>query len=401
MKTLFVGIIALLVTLAATFAAAARPRGHALTKEYTYERYVRDHGKTDRTPEEHALRRRLYERELEVVLAHNSQQPAPSYTKGVNQFSDWTEEEKATLFTKNYHGIKRYQKTKPVRIHKPRDGTTAASLPYEIDYRGRWPRVLTDIKDQGQCGSCWAHAATETIESAWAIATGDLFTLSQQTIASCTSNPDDCGGNGGCGGGIAELAINSIAARGGIGEEWSTPYQSYWGNNFDCKGLGIWKNLTKVQVTGYTAIQTNDVGAALRALTERPIAIGMDASQLSSYDSGVYAGCSYNRPDGRPGNQTHPSETSIDHAILAVGYGKDDSTGKAYLIVRNSWSANWGVDGYFYLQLDIPGEAAVKCGWARDPQNGNGCKGQTAPYYTCGMCAWAYDTLFANADYIR
>lgn len=379
---------ALLVAFCAMLVDARRPKWHELTPKYSYEQYLKDLRKTrPSSADEYGKRKQLFEAELARVLQHNTQQPEPNWRKGVNKFSDWTESDKRALRGLDFGLHQRNQAAgyaKPERMHL-RDNRP---LPPSKDWRLAVPPILTTVKDQGQCGSCYAHAATQTIETAWAQATGDLFVLSQQQVASCTYNPDDCGGSGGCEGGIAELCITSVAARGGIVENWAQPYLIYNGTDVSCSDLTLWKNLTKVKVTGYTAIQHNSVDAALHALAfTGPIAIGADASQWSNYESGVFDMCTF-----------VTNTTSIDHAIMAVGYGSTLG-GVKYIIVRNSWGSEYGEDGFIKLAVYPP--EGPRCGWNVNPQQGNGCKGQTAPQVACGCNAWAFDTLYANADFTR
>ena len=257
-------------------------------------------------------------------------------------------------------------------------------LPKTVDYR--FPmngiQILTAVKDQGMCGSCYAHATAESVESAFALATNELFVLSQQQIGDCIVNPNDCGstGPGACNGGIAELGIDTVASITGLNQEWSYPYESYNGQNFQCKSASV-KNYTKVFTAGYTAVQSNNAGAVMDALAfAGPLAISADASDWSNYENGIYHGCSYAK------------NISMDHAIQMVGYGYDAGLQAAYWTVRNSWNAAWGEQGYIRLQKNLNGE---ECGWNVQPQNGNGCKGDTAPVIACGMCGCLYETLYA------
>jgi len=351
--------------------ATARPKWHEL-KGYTFERYVKDFGKPHKKGSaEWARREALFHEEMKAVNAHNVEQH--SWKKGINQYSDWTEAEKTRL-RGNKVGMKKYGFTKPEKLYS----RTVGPLPYSVDWRDATPRVLTAVKDQGQCGSCWAHAATEAIETATALATGNLYVLSQQEIASCTPNPDQCGGTGGCNGAIAELAIDYIKTV-GIQEEWTWPYQSYWGKNFNCSVAAT--SFPVTNVSGYTHVGHNDADAVLDALAHAgPLAISVDASQWSNYESGIFSGCSYAK------------NISMDHAVQAVGYGFDETANQAYWLVRNSWSAGWGEHGFIRLARS----ATHACGWNVDPQNGDGCKGQTAPEWACGECGIGYDALYAN-----
>ena len=316
-------------------------------------------------------RERLFAESMAKVQEHNAK--GLSWKKGINKFSDWTEAEKRQL-RGNVMGMKKTTTSRPERLHE----RSGAPLPKFVDWRNVQPSVLTAVKDQGQCGSCWAHAATESIESHVAIATGELFVLSQQQITSCTPNPQECGGTGGCAGAIAELAFDYVKGK-ALQQEWTMPYTSYFGDSGSCPAT---ISNQVVNVSGYTKVAHNDADAVADALAHAgPLAISVDASEWSDYESGVYAGCSYAK------------NISMDHAVQAVGYGFDYALNMDYWIVRNSWSPAWGEAGFIRL-LRKPG--ATECGWNVDPANGDGCKGQTAPEWACGMCGIAYDTLYPN-----
>ena len=359
--------IAAILALAVT---AGRPKWHEL-EGYTFERYVKDFGKQHkRGTAEYTKREQLFLESLRRVREHNSK--GLSWKKGINHLSDRTSEELARM-RGNRVAMKKVVDSKPERLHQ----TSGAPLPRFVDWRDAKPAVVSAVKDQGDCGSCWAHAATESIESHVAIATGELYVLSQQQITSCTPNPQQCGGTGGCNGAIAELAFDYVKGK-GIQQEWTDPYTSYFGNSGTCNDV----KFPVVNISGYTKVAHNDADAVADALAHAgPLAISVDASEWSDYESGVYQGCSYAK------------NISMDHAVQAVGYGHDYDLGLDYWLVRNSWSPGWGEAGYIRL-LRQPGN--TQCGWNVNPSNGDGCKGQTAPEWACGMCGIAYDTLYPN-----
>jgi len=245
-------------------------------------------------------------------------------------------------------------------------------LPSSIDWRRAL--VITDVKDQGQCGSCWSFAAAESVESYYAIAGGKLSVLSEQQILDCTPNPNQCGGTGGCGGATAELAFDQLTKMGGLSSEWTYPYTSYYGENSVCNTT---RTHPVAKVTGYVNLPTNQPSHIMRHLALRgPLAISVDAGKWSFYESGVFDGC----------NQTNPD---LDHAVQLVGYGTDEFNGD-YWIVRNSWSPSWGESGYIRLKRT----STLRCGYDITPGDGDGCKNQTKPEYVCGTCGILYDALF-------
>lgn len=107
-----------------------------------------------------------------------------------------------------------------------------ADLPLTVDWRDMG--VVSAVKDQGHCGSCWAFASTATIESHAAINSGELFDLSTQQVAACSGNPDECGGTGNCNGATAEIAFAYVASSEGLLEEFEYPYTEYYGIMSEC-----------------------------------------------------------------------------------------------------------------------------------------------------------------------
>ena len=137
-----------------------------------------------------------------------------------------------------------------------------ADLPASIDWRDSG--VVTPVKNQGGCGSCWAFSGTEALESHIAIATGTLFTLSEQEYVSCVENPEECGGTGGCMGATMELLFQH-AVDNGIATEWTYPYTSYYGDSGNCSA-----SLSSVAtISGYTMIESNNYGESLVLVTCR------------------------------------------------------------------------------------------------------------------------------------
>lgn len=376
--------VATLLLLFALGADARRaPDGRKLTKAYTYEQYVRDFQRTDRTAAEHALRRPIFEAERDAVIAHNSQMPRPSWWKGLNDFSDWTAAEKKDRLTnKNYRGLKKHQKTRPRRIHTAASG--ASSTPFQVDWTRVTPPVVTAVKNQLMCGSCWAHASTETMESRWALATGQLNDLSQEQVTACTPNPQECGGTGGCNGATHELAYEYATSAGGLTEEWIYPYTSGYGVVDACKAVND-EYFVRATFDGYVKIATNDPAALMSAVAEGPVAVTIAAVPFLNYEGGVFKGCGLNN-----------ASIDLDHGVQMVGYGVDQDAGMNYWLIRNSWSPSWGDSGYIRV-FRAATPAAEACGWDNTPQDGVACKGDNQPEYVCCECGVCYDTSYPIA----
>eukprot|EP00758_Cryptobia_borreli_P013364 Tbor_TRINITY_DN5826_c1_g3::TRINITY_DN5826_c1_g3_i1::g.6086::m.6086 len=366
----------LLVLLLATSAMASPPAWHQLNSSYSFEQYTKDFKKSYASTAEYEKRRNLFNLKLKTVLAFNEAGTA-TWKKGINHLSDRTP---AELKAMNGALAKRTVTT-PLTAPRRDYKMTGKAIPDSYDWRYAYPPVLTAVKDQGQCGSCWAHAATEEVESMNAIRHGLLFTLSQQQLTSCVANTARCGGTGGCNGATAEVAFDYLANVGGQTEEWMYGYQSYFGEVPSCQ-FNPSQTTPFVKVKGYTLLPRNNQLAVMDAIANiGPLAISVDASEWSDYAEGIFSGCDYRK------------NITMDHAVQLVGYGHDIMLNKDYWIVRNSWSATFGEKGYIrLLKEDTP-----TCGW--DTQwgtEGGGCKGDKDTVWSCGMCGILFDTLFPN-----
>jgi len=212
---------------------------------------------------------------------------------------------------------------------------TSATSAKSIDWRSHSPKVLTPVKDQGHCGSCWAFSATEQIETDVALATGKLYTLSPQQITSCDKT------DGGCNGGNTETAYKYVE-KAGLEAESSYPYKS--GRSQRSGTCEYSSSKTVVSISNYKTVSKSkrSEGKMMTQIQESPISVCVDASKWQTYRRGVLG---------------KSCGTSLDHCVQAVGYNSADN----YWIIRNSWNTDWGVDGYIYVQA---GEDA--CGVAKD-----------------------------------
>jgi len=253
-----------------------------------------------------------------------------------------------------------------------------SSLPNSVDWREKG-NIISPVKDQGHCGSCWAFAATATVESHIAMNTGLLFSLSPQQIAMCAENPDECGGTGGCEGATAEIAFDYLSGSKGFYEEFQYPYISYGGTDQDCQTTNVAAITSpKGIIDGYVKLPENNYTALMNAIASvGPVAISVDASNWGAYDSGVFDGCNQENPD-------------IDHAVVLVGYGEEE--GGKYWLVRNSWSPSYGEAGYIKVARRDNEEDI--CGSDVTPQDGTACAGDTTPKTVCGTCGILYDSSY-------
>eukprot|EP00996_Jenningsia_fusiforme_P001333 NODE_2220_length_1259_cov_93.727273_g2021_i0.p1 GENE.NODE_2220_length_1259_cov_93.727273_g2021_i0~~NODE_2220_length_1259_cov_93.727273_g2021_i0.p1 ORF type:complete len:387 (-),score=75.96 NODE_2220_length_1259_cov_93.727273_g2021_i0:97-1203(-) len=337
---------------------------------YTFEAYVAEHNKAYANAEEAQMRRGVFERRLKEIVKHNAD-ASKTWKETVNHLTDHTD---AELSAMRGHRVGAVPRGAAPGLHSV--STAISGLPKYVDWREQG--VMSEVKDQGRCGSCWAFAAVSTIESHRAIKTGMLENLSVQNILDCTANVHHCGGSGGCEGGTAELAFNAMKYN-GTASEWTYPYMSYFGEDFPTCRFGS-MTPKRVQVNGYVKLRPNSAEDLMHAVaTMGPIAISVDASNWHRYAGGVYDGCNQASPD-------------IDHAVQLVGYGVDTLLGP-YWLVRNSWSPTWGEKGYIRLRRTTSDSA--RCALDMHPADGTACdNNSTVPMRVCGTCGMLSDSSY-------
>lgn len=291
----------------------------------------------------------------------------------VNEYADMTNEE----FTAARSG-KKPAAARPFATARL-STTKLSSLPDRLDWR-ETEGVVTETKNQGGCGSCWAFSATESLESMYAIATNSTAPkLSTQQMVSCSPNPDHCGGSGGCDGSTQELGYN-YTQQVGLSLEKDYPYEGRTGT---CETSKI---SAAVKHTGYEMLPMNNYTSLITAVHEKgPIAISIAAGGLGwqLYGGGIY-------------DDKHCGFVQ-DHGVGLVGYGSDTvgvfkKTKEDYWLVRNSWGKGWGEKGYIRIQRF--GEGKEPCGMDKQPQDGSACTGDTKPVKYCGLCAILSDSSY-------
>jgi cathepsin L len=359
------------VALATLFHSASASGGGLDT--YSFDRYVAEfrHPWKAGTPE-YAERRTIFEKELQRIREHN-EFSGTSWKQGVNRFTAMTASERQASLGHAKHYNKHLKPEHRMPLPTNFKKKPVSELPVSVDWRNHG--VVSSVKDQGYCGSCWAFAAAATLESHVALNTGLLYQFSPEQIAMCTPNPNNCGGTGGCMGATSELAFEYVAGFGML-EEYQMGYQSYYAQQHGC---GVNNNTVPVaKIDGYVKLEENSYDAVMTAVaTVGPVAVSVDASTWFLYQSGIFDGC----------NQKHPD---INHAVVLVGYGEEN--GKKYWIVRNSWSPSWGEKGY--IRILRAADEATRCGLDNTPQDGTACDGETDPVTACGTCGMLYDVSY-------
>ncbi|XP_010271530.1 PREDICTED: low-temperature-induced cysteine proteinase [Nelumbo nucifera] len=298
-----------------------------------FDRWCEEHGRTYSSEEERLFRLKVFEDNLAFVTEHNSMANS-TYSLALNAFADLTHHE----FKISRLGLAaaatdmvRSSPRAPSLIESP---SIAGQLPSSIDWREKG--AVTNVKDQGSCGACWSFSATGAIEGINKIVTGSPLSLSEQELVDC-----DRSYNSGCGGGLMDYAFQWVIKNKGIDTEDDYPYQ---GGERTCNKDKLRKHV--VTIDGYTDVPSNSEKHLLQAVASQPVSVGICGSEraFQLYSKGIFSG---------------PCSTSLDHAVLIVGYGSEN--GVDYWIVKNSWGTRWGMNGYMHM-LRNSGSPQGVCG---------------------------------------
>ncbi|XP_066141449.1 digestive cysteine proteinase 3-like [Euwallacea fornicatus] len=303
--------------------------GGSLTKlSSEFQAFKLKHGKTYSSQVEETTRFAIYSANVKEIEDHNDlyARGLVSYDLAVNQFADWSKEEfKAYL---NLH-------KKPAALiatSATRYEKKGLAVESSIDWREQG--YVTPVKDQKQCGSCWAFSLTGTLEGALYKKTSQLTSLSEQQLVDCTTDI-----NLGCSGGFMEKTFPYIA-KNGIESEADYPYTAKDGA---CKYEAS-QVVTKIDDYFYSY---GDEGALLEMVSSvGPISVALDATYIQFYNSGIFS-------------NSKCTTWNLNHGVLIVGYGSEND--EDYWIVKNSWGTLWGESGYLRIR-----RGTNECGISED-----------------------------------
>ncbi|KAL3273384.1 hypothetical protein HHI36_014831 [Cryptolaemus montrouzieri] len=270
--------------------------------------------KTYMTYEDSDKRFNIFRENFGKIQLHNQLHFAGriDHKQGITPFTDWTSEEFSGFINDNKlklkkRGEKHYFKNNSI-------------LPEFVDWRLQG--AVSEVKDQGHCGSCWSFSATGAIEGQAKLSLGKLISLSEQNLIDCATEDY---GNLGCNGGDTNAAFDYVRDN-GIEEEYEYPYVAK-------QGKCLQKN-AKLYVTRYYFVEKNEEALKEAVALNGPISVGIEATvNLQNYAGGVYFDdtCTYN----------------INHGVLVVGYGIENE--RPYWLIKNSWGSSWGEQGYLKL----------------------------------------------------
>ncbi|KAL0917546.1 hypothetical protein M5K25_012612 [Dendrobium thyrsiflorum] len=205
---------------------------------------------------------------------------------------------------------------------------TEAKLPDTRDWRKF--SIVSPVKDQGSCGSCWSFSTTGALEAAYKQLTGKGISLSEQQLVDCASAFN----NHGCGGGLPSQAFEYVKYNGGLETEEAYPYKGVNGTcDLKKKNIGV-KVIDSVNITTGAEDELKQAVGLVR-----PVSIAFEVVRgFRLYKKGVYKS-----------DKCGSSPMDVNHAVLAVGYGVEG--GVPYWIIKNSWGKDWGDNGFFKMEL--------------------------------------------------
>jgi len=290
-----------------------------------FHEFLRSSGKEYKDREEYKFRYGVYKDNMKKVqfLSETEQGTA---TYGATVFADLTEAE-----FKQQLGLTPVWKSRRMNedpIHWPPADIPDIELPKEFDWRAQ--NAVTEVKNQGQCGSCWAFSVTGNVEGQYAVKHGQLLDLSEQELVDCDTRDN------GCGGGLPENAYKTLLEIGGLETEADYGYD---GKDEACK---FNRSRVAAKVSGGVEIGQNETQMAQWLLKNGPISVGLNANAMQFYKGGV----------------SHPFQflcnpEGVDHGVLIVGFGEHDyplfKKKMPYWIIKNSWGTGWGESGYYRL----------------------------------------------------
>jgi len=315
-----------LVILAALIACASAASIFDVTLDTHWANYKEVHGKD--YGKDDTVKRLIWEANLNYINKHNEEanNGLHTYTLKMNKFGDLTSEEFGAIYN-GYRGMK--------QRHGIQYSVSGKANPDSVDWRKEG--YVTPIKDQGQCGSCWAFSTVASLEGQHFKANGTLVSLSESNLVDCSQAE----GNQGCNGGLMDQGFEYIKKNGGIDTEASYPYVP---QTRQCR---FKKDSIGATDTGFVDIAEGSESALEDALaTVGPISVAIDASHMSFqfYDEGIY-------------NEPACSSSDLDHGVTAVGYGSNDQGD--YWIVKNSWGEVWGMDGYILMSRNKHNQCGI------------------------------------------
>mmetsp|Transcript_3522 Transcript_3522/g.9169 ORF Transcript_3522/g.9169 Transcript_3522/m.9169 type:complete len:368 (-) Transcript_3522:82-1185(-) len=285
-----------------------------------YEAFVAKYGPRDYANDAAELEKRLgiFAENLDVIESRNAD-PDTTFFLEVNEFADmsWEEFQQSRLFEPqaDCSATGKPEHMRALRSHEH---------PHSQDWREKG--VVSPVKNQGHCGSCWTFSTTGALEASYAMEFGSMLSLSEQQLVDCAQHFD----NAGCSGGLPSHAFEYIRYNGGIDTEIAYPYEAKNGTHchFKPEAAAVFVHDVVNITEGDEKMLKNAVGVV------KPVSVAFEVvSDFRFYKNGTYTS-----------KECRKSPSTVNHAVLAVGYHHDH-----YWIIKNSWGKEWGMEGYFQM----------------------------------------------------
>lgn len=303
-----------------------------------FNNYVITFNKSYANVDEYQERYGIFIKNMEYIENYNRKND--TIKLGINQFADMSFHE----YNHHYLSKSTYSnRLFPSSCNTDSSSNTTHKIPTSIDWRKH--HAVTEIKNQQQCGSCWAFSTTGSVEGIYAITTGNLISLSESQLVDCSNSE----GNQGCNGGLMDNAFDYIIENDGLCSEKTYPYipidEKCHNNTQKCHKYG--------NITGCVDVEPNNEVALKKAVSKQPVSVAIEADKevFQFYKQGII--------------DSKSCGTNLDHGVLVVGYNEVNNT--KYWIVKNSWGTTWGNKGYVYIKrTDNTSDTGI-CGIAMQP----------------------------------
>lgn len=361
--------------LVAASTAAHPPHWSSQPNRDRWEAFKGQYSKRYATPEHESRARANFEARLAHLELQNERNGKPVF--GVTEHAD--REVGAPAFARGRRPrLAKEQRPTPKSIVDIEPVVSKTTRGDAVDWRSDSRGVVSAVKNQGQCGTCWAFSATEQVESQLVLAGAPQVELSTQQVASCTVDPElQC--CDGCAGGdptaAYEYLVSTTKAAGGLAPDAWWPYEQGLTPEDSCTMPECTRSCDRdakqlpidyefvgpyARVLGYGyatpeceegACDSQDMLELAARVRESPVSVCLNADVFDDYTGGVIT----EKACGGHG------ATDVDHCVQLVGF--NDTAEEPYWIVRNSWSTSWGESGYVRLEFSPD---ANPCGLANE-----------------------------------
>ena len=299
-----------------------------------FQKFIKKYHKKYESINEFLARYEVFKRNVMATFKEENL----GYRTGITKFSDLTQQEFAkTYLNLNYDAM-------AMANFEPTIVKVKNAAPDAWNWKDQG--VVSDVKDQGSCGSCWAFSTMGNLEGLYALEKGVVKTFSEQQLVDCDTL------DSGCNGGLMEYSFTWLKDNGGFNLDTDYPYK---GTKQACKSDS--SKYVDMKVTGYKKLANGysnwdcvDEDGIKELLYETgPLAVALNANPLQTYSSGILDKTAAQCPT-----------SGLNHAVTMVGYGTDSASGKDYWLVKNSWGKSWGERGYFRIRRGN-GTCGINC----------------------------------------